>query len=282
MYLKAFVLLIFFFLLFLPLLLIKPNKNRKAAEFFIRYKYAHRGLFNNENGIPENSLTAFRKAKENGFGVELDVQLTYDRKAVVFHDENLNRMCGVNKKVWELTYEQLCNYTLLNTKEMIPLFSDVLDLLEDIPIICEIKTYLLNNDVTLYKVISDIIKVKNCRVCIESFNPFAVRYFRKFNPDIVRGQLSMNFLKSKADIGFFIRFALKNLIFNFITKPDFIAFNKNDSDCFSFSLCKRIFNPFAISWTISSQEEEDIALEAFDTIIFEGYIPKKINNMEDI
>lgn len=253
----------------------KPNKKRSTSKIFTEYKYAHRGLFSNQDGIPENSLLAFKRAKENEFGVELDVQLTYDKTAVVFHDGNLKRMCGVDKKVWELTYAQLNEYTLKGTQEIIPLFTDVLDLLEDTPIICEIKSYSKNNDLTVCKIASDIINEHNCRLCIESFNPLTIRYFHKNNPDIVRGQLSMDFFKSNAGIGFLISFALKNLFFNFLTKPDFIAYRHTDNKCFWFNFCKKIYNPLTFAWTITSQDEENNALEyLFDTVIFEGYIPK--------
>ena len=64
---------------------------------------AHRGLFDNHSEAPENSLAAFRKAVDQGFGIELDVQLTKDGKLVVFHDFDLKRMCGIHKKLTELT-----------------------------------------------------------------------------------------------------------------------------------------------------------------------------------
>ena len=64
---------------------------------------AHRGLHSQDKSVPENSLAAFRKAAENGYGVELDVQLSKDGQVVVFHDDDLKRVCGVDKRVDELT-----------------------------------------------------------------------------------------------------------------------------------------------------------------------------------
>ena len=101
---------------------------------------AHRGLFNNNSDAPENSLAAFRNALEHGFGMELDVQLTKDGKLVVFHDFDLKRMCGVHKKLTELTYAELEQYSLKNSTEKIPLFSDVLELVNGkVPLVVEIK-----------------------------------------------------------------------------------------------------------------------------------------------
>lgn len=256
------------------LMLIKPNKRREATSFFAEYKYAHRGLFDNDKAIPENSLSAFRKAKENSFGVELDVQLTADKKVVVFHDGSLKRMCGDDKMLYTLTYDELYNYNLMNTDEKIPLFIDVLSLLGDTPIICEIKIYTSNSDISVCELVTDILKNYHCRLCIESFNPLAVRYFHKNNPNIVRGQLSMNFLKVENGIGKLTGFILKNLLLNIITKPDFIAYRHTDKKCFSFSVCKKLFKPLTFAWTVKSKEEETDS-SSFDSIIFEGYIPKE-------
>ena len=76
---------------------------------------AHRGLFNNRD-IPENSLPAFRKAVQNGYGIELDVQLTKDDRLVVFHDGSLQRMTGVSKNLIDCSYEELPEYRLLETE----------------------------------------------------------------------------------------------------------------------------------------------------------------------
>ena len=74
--------------------------------FFNRH-YAHRGLFDNQTDAPENSLAAFKKAVDAGYGIELDVQLSKDNRLVVFHDASLKRMCGVEGKVWDYTLEEL-------------------------------------------------------------------------------------------------------------------------------------------------------------------------------
>lgn len=256
----------------LYLFLLKPNRRRAEASFFAKQKYAHRGLHDNRNGVPENSLTAFKKAMEKGYGVELDVQLTADNVPVVFHDENLLRMCGVDKKVRELTLDELKELRLLGTDEKIPLFAEVLDLLGQTPILCEMKTY-PNKNLAVCGIVADILKKYDCKVCIESFNPLAVRYFKQHMPEAVRGQLSMDFSKTDAGISRFRGFLLKNLLFNFYAKPDFLAFRHTDINCFSFTLCKKLFKPFCFAWTVTSPAEEEKAKQNFDAVIFENYLP---------
>ena len=116
------------------LFLVSPDPSRRHV--MITDRLAHRGL--HDEVIPENSLAAFRAAKQNGLGVELDVQYTLDRKVVVFHDEDLLRMCGVDRKVRDMTYEELSELRLHGTDEKIPLFSEVLEVMSPLPVLCEL------------------------------------------------------------------------------------------------------------------------------------------------
>ena len=88
---------------------------------------AHRGIFDNKQ-IPENSLLSFSKAIQLNYPIELDVQLTKDKQLVVFHDLSLERMCGTEKFISDLTLQELRNYSLLSTDEKIPSLQEVLDL----------------------------------------------------------------------------------------------------------------------------------------------------------
>ena len=100
---------------------------------------AHRGIFDNQV-IPENSLAAFQKARDHHFPIELDVSLTKDCVLVVFHDKNLQRLCGVGKNIEDCTFSELENYFLLSTKEHIPTLKEVLSLINgDVLIDIEIK-----------------------------------------------------------------------------------------------------------------------------------------------
>lgn len=110
-------------LLGLSVCMLRPETEKtRSFAAFDHTMIAHRGLFDNDSEAPENSLAAFRKAVDQGFGMELDVQLTKDGKLVVFHDFDLKRMCGVHKKLTELTYAELEQYSLKNSTEKIPLF----------------------------------------------------------------------------------------------------------------------------------------------------------------
>ena len=91
------------------LFLTAPNILRRKMTFrpLTDYDFAHRGLYDNERGIPENSLTAFERAVNAGYGIELDVRETRDHQLVVHHDENLERSCGDIRRVCDVPLAEL-------------------------------------------------------------------------------------------------------------------------------------------------------------------------------
>ena len=189
---------------------------------FCNVFYAHRGLHDREGSIPENSLAAFRKAVEQGYGVELDVQLTLDGQVVVFHDDSLQRMCGVEGKVWEYPLSEIRKKRLLNTQEKVPLFTEALEILSkgSGPLIVELKTGPRNRELC-QKTLS-ILRDWSGMYCVESFDPRIVYWFRRNAPKIVRGQLAQpeeNYPLPRLPARLLAKCRL-----SFLTKPDFIAY----------------------------------------------------------
>ncbi len=246
------------------LFLIKPNRKRVSTP--PATLIAHRGLHSRE--LPENSLAAFAAAKTAGYGVELDVQLTLDKQVVVFHDPDLKRMCGVDKKVRDLTFAQLEEYTLANSEERIPLLSQVLDLLKDIPIICEIKPHNGNTNTEICPYVCEEIEKYQGIIWIESFSPFILRWFYQNRPEIMRGQLAMDFIKRREGLSLGEALAMKHLLVNFLGRPDFIAYRWDD-DSFGFWLCRRLFNPLCFAWTLTDRKQRDLLKHKYDGFIFD-------------
>ena len=136
-------------ILILYLYSIKPRLFHRPDYSILKgYYYAHRGLHNmnparpeqTKGNIPENSYTAIQKAVEQGYGVEFDVHLTKDSIPVVFHDDSLERVCGVAGNLRDYTYEELQQFSLLGTNEKIPAFTDILNMVNGrVPLIIEYK-----------------------------------------------------------------------------------------------------------------------------------------------
>ena len=130
----------------LYMLAIMPRMiKRPDTTLFKKVYFAHRGLHDNAGDAPENSMAAFRKAVEAGLGMELDVQMTKDNVPIIFHDFKMDRICGVEGKIKDHTYEELQAYTLCQSKERIPKFTDLLDMVDgQVPLIIEIKAETAN------------------------------------------------------------------------------------------------------------------------------------------
>ena len=252
---------------------IAPNRGREERLRPYRETYiAHRGLFDHEKA-PENSMPAFRRAVEQGYGIELDVQLTADGKAVVFHDESLNRVCGVDRLVRDCTYAELQQYPLEHSAERIPLFREVLDMVAgSVPIVVEIKSE--GGFERTVPIVAALLDDYKGEYCIESFHPLAVAWFRKNRPDVLRGQLATGFFRSWFSSGNpLAKFLSSNLLLNFRSKPDFIAYNRACQYQPSFLLCKWLFPVVTIAWTVRSPRELASARKHFHGIIFDSFIP---------
>lgn len=240
----------------------KPNTFRF---FDIPAAYCHRGY--HSGTAPENSIPAFEKSAELGLGVELDVRYTLDKKIVVFHDNDLKRLCGSDKKVSELTFDELSQYNLLSTDEHIPLFEDVLKVCGEIPICCEIKSEDAEPDEDFLKDVYSLISSYPGQIVIESFNPYVLAWFRNNHPVIIRGQLSSGFNGMKKT---FETFLLRNLLVNVISRPDFVAYKFDDV---SLGLAmNRIYGTRLVAWSVHSMDDVDTAAQnGYSTFIAEDF-----------
>lgn len=273
------ILICLFVLAALYLLMIMPRVFGKPDMMpFQGRLYAHRGLHDNRSDAPENSLRAFGKAVEAGFGIEMDIQLTKDRVPVVFHDYTLKRICGAEGKVCDFTYDELQQFRLCSSDQTIPRFEDVLKLVDGkVPLIVELKIEALDTSVCSEG--DRLLSSYKGIYCIESFNPLGILWYRRNRKKVVRGQLSEGFLKEKEYSGF-LYFLLQNLLFNFLAKPDFVAYNKKHPRVLSRRICRGLYRNTAVAWTIKNQEELEKARKYFDIFIFDSFVPENIQTVK--
>lgn len=259
---------ILYFLMIMPRITYRPN-----IAPFKEWLYAHRGLHDNKLGIPENSLCAFQRAVEEGFGIELDVRMTKDGVPVIFHDYTLKRVCGAEGRVSDFTYKELQEFSLCSTENKIPTLEEALALVDGrVPLIVELKIESLNT--SLCAVVDKLLSSYSGLYCIESFNPLAVRWYRRHRKEIVRGQLSDAFLK-EGEFDGTLFFLLQNLLLNWLGKPDFIAYNCKYPKMLSRRICRSLYHNTAAAWTIKSREQLAEARKYFDIFIFDGFMPSR-------
>ncbi|MBE6724735.1 MAG: glycerophosphodiester phosphodiesterase [Ruminococcaceae bacterium] len=254
----------------LPFWLLAPGKPSKEemAKFTGRF-YAHRGLYEEDQSVPENTIGAFRRAVEWGYGIELDVQLSKDGFAVVFHDDDLLRACGDSRRVNDVTWDELKTMRLFGTRKTMPLFRDVLTVADGrVPLLVELKSGPRNAE--LCRSVYAILRDYDGDACIESFDPRIVAWFRRHDPARIRGQLAMppkDYLGEGR--GRMEGVLLGNTLLNAAARPHFINYKIGDTPApvkLSESMGAALFG-----WT--SQESGDA--EGYDAVVFEFYRPEK-------
>lgn len=253
------------------LFMVKGRSGHPGLKQLQKFSYAHRGLYG--NGIPENSMAAFRAALEKGYGIELDIHLMADGELAVIHDTSLKRTAGVDVKITDLTTADLENYPLEGTEEKIPLFSQVLELYAGkAPLIIELKAD--GNHRALVEAACRAMEGYTGAYCMESFDPRCILELKKNHPQVIRGQLSENFLRSDVKLNPALKFAMTHNLLNFATKPDFVAYDFGTRRTTpSNFICRRIWDMQGVTWTLRNTDDHDQALKEDWLPIFEHYEP---------
>lgn len=230
---------------------------------------AHRGLFDNVT-VPENSIPAFEKASENGFAIEMDVQQSKDGVLMVFHDDTLKRMTGKDGLLVDYTFDELRQMRLIDTDCKIPTFEEFLQAANGVNLIVEIKTH--KNIGPLEQKVVDALANYKGNYCIESFNPYIIRWMKVHAPHIIRGQLSCDHKNS--NLSAFAKWLLRNLKLCNWNGSQFIAY-----DAATIATSKAV-KKFAkkipiICWTVKSQQQHDELCAHFDNMIFDSFVPER-------
>ena len=248
------------------LVLVRPTKKIKPDPRLM-CDYAHRGLHG--NGIPENSLAAMQRACEEGFGIELDVQLSRDGTVMVFHDATLVRMTGCEGKLSEHTADALSQITLADTQEKIPTFAEVLSLVNGrVPLLVELKGETTNVD--LCPKVASLLRDYSGPYCIESFNPVLLGEMKKHLPDAFRGMLYTNVCHEKKSHSA-LNILLTAMALNVISKPDFIAYNQHYRHSLPVRLTTKLYGAPHFVWTTRGDREREDARLHGEHAIFELY-----------
>ena len=254
---------------------VKPGRLSAAqAAPFYGVNHAHRGLYAQDQSVPENSLPAFAAAAEKGYGMELDIQLSLDGEVVVFHDDTLARMCGIGGRVDAFPLARLREMPLAGTAERMPLLTEVFDTVAGkAPIIIELKTGPRNEELCRkgLALMRAYQKQYGGAFCVESFDARIVAWFRKNAPDILRGQLtdSPRALGSGRPV---LDFLAGNLLSIVIARPQFIAHGPGRKT--ALARFAEACGAMPVYWTAKPGDDAAALEEYYDAVIFEHYAPK--------
>lgn len=243
--------------------------------WLVKKMIAHRGLHNEK--YPENSLSAFENAIKNGYAIETDVHLSKDNKIVVFHDDNLLRMTGLDKDISDLSLKKIKELKLNGTDETIPTFDEFLNCIAGRTEIL-IETKNVGKSGPLEERLYKALKKYSGEYAVQSFNPFSMGWFYKNAPEVARGQLSGWFsaetLKSpdgKMLLSSTKRIILRSMVLNKISKPNFISY---DYKFIPNKHLKKYRKLPLLTYTVTSQNIFNKMKRYVDNIIFQDFIPK--------
>lgn len=235
------------------------------ADWITSIPIAHRGFFDNDQGIPENSLMAFQRAVDKGYAIELDVMLTKDGYVVVYHDHDLKRLSSIHKRVDALTLKELQSYKLLKTTEVPPTLHDVLHLVDDqVPLYIEIKYETYSPAGELEEKVAELLEDYEGRVAILSFNPQSLEWFAQNAPHYYRGQ---SYDPPPEELGKKMRIFMSMLQTAWITHPHFMVYDHTRIP----KALLRLFSSIRtmISYNVHSQADYEKATFYATNVIFE-------------
>ena len=273
----------------------------------LKHRYAHRGLHHKPE-VPENSLLAFKKAFDRGFGAEFDVHLTKDGKLAVIHDSGLKRVTTVRSDhlpvlpenaaiecemtfvseaiIEEITLEEAKRYPLEESDERIPELIEVLELAAGrVPLIVELKPHGGNHEELCDKVMEVLReyekKYPDAIYCVESFNSFAVLTMKKKYPDVIRGQLGSDLIadykarvpgdpREGTKFDMVTNTLVRDLKMNRLTDPDFVAYSYDHKRNRAF----RAFGGAKIFYTIKDPLDLAVGEGLGAACIFERFEPE--------
>ena len=202
--------------------------------------------------------------------------MTKDKKLVVYHDKKLKRLFGLEAYLSEMDYSELAELRFANSPEKIPLFEEVLALVNgQVPLLIEIKNEGAVGE--LESKLYDQLKSYSGQYAIQSFNPYSVAWFRKNAPEVLRGQLSGSFEVSDYDVEYagttrlpwYQKILLSNLLLNFESRPNFIAYEINNN-IDKLNILRKLDVP-VLGWTVKSVEEYESVKSVFDNFIVEEF-----------
>lgn len=231
--------------------------------FLTKNIISHRGIHDNIK-VYENTLESFKLAMKKKYIIELDIHLTKDNQIIVFHDYNTKRITNIDKVVEKSTYQELNNQKIIH----IPTLDEVLSLVNGkVPLLIEIKQK--SKVGPLEEKLMDTLKNYKGKYAIQSFNVKTLYWFKKHYPNILRGQLSYNYKKVRMNI--ILKILLKNMFFNFLTKPNFISYKYNDLSSKKINKYKKK-GLLLLAWTINSKDDYNQYKDEYDNLICEKFI----------
>lgn len=241
---------------------------------------AHRGLHCAASGVIENSIGSARAAIAANYAIECDVQTTRDGAAVVFHDDDLDRLTPATGRVRDWKLAALQRLSLRDTTETIPSLADFLAVVAGkVPLVVELKSA-FDGDTRLLHAAAAALAPYRGAACVESFDPWLIAQLRILAPQTGIAHIPFGVV-AQADydrsdwpqLSPDQRREMTHFLHYPQTRPDFISWNVADLPHAVPFLTRQGLGLPVTTWTVRSFEQERLARQWTDQIVFEGYAP---------
>lgn len=239
---------------------------------------AHRGLHDKEAGRLENCRASFEAAIAGNFAIELDVQITRDGKAAVFHDYDLSRLTKAQGLVAEMTLDELARIPMSHGDDHIEELSDILGFVDGrVTVVIELKAP-ARQDGRLEKRVAEILQAYQGKAVVMSFSPDVLATITPLT-DHPRGIVSCDFFKDDdgKQMSEEQRYHLTHLLHASRTRPDFISYGVTSFPAPAVDLMRALYGLPVICWTVRTEEMHHHALKYCDQVTFESYNPDEIS-----
>ena len=243
----------------------------RAVEFLTAHPIAHRGLHDINKGVVENTASAFAAAIAGGYAIECDLQLTRDGKAVVIHDEHLERLTDGHGMVKDLTADEVKQLIIRNSTDRVQTLPELLAQVKgQVPLVIELKSHWDSDEKLAISAVEQL-KDYTGPYCLMSFDPDVIAAVRRIAPHVIRGIVAERATDSYYNtLPLPKQTELRTFSHVVRTRPDFVSFYFEELPWAPITALRASGMP-VITWTIRSPEQAVIALRCSDQITFEGF-----------
>jgi glycerophosphoryl diester phosphodiesterase len=242
-------------------------------QWLIARPIAHRGLHNTDRGMIENTASAVRAAVEGRYGIEVDLQITSDGEAMVYHDDRLGRLTEGDEPLAAMTAADLKRVRFKATSDRMLTLGELCDLVrEQATLLLELKSA-FNGDHRVALRTVDVLKSYRGAVAAMSFDPDLVATLKEAAPDLTRGITAMGRYDHPewAPLSLWQKLSFPHLLQSALVRPHFIAYALNDLPAVAPSFARRACGVPLLAWVARSEDDRMRATRVCDQIIFEGF-----------
>ena len=248
------------------------KKEDRLKVFEVDYKWVytknmyHRGKFDNVK-VYENTMEAYKAARDEKCPIELDVRLTNDMEVVCLHDASLKRLFNRDRDISDISYKRL---NKLRDDLTVPTLKDVLKEIDGkVELMIDLKSSSAKANRLLVKKVYETLKDYNGKYVVVSFNPNLLRKYKKLDKGVFTGRIGTNNVE-----GFFKKLVVSDFIFSWYGKPDFISFDVYNHDQEKLTKLKEKGYKI-VGWPLKNKDDKKELSKLFDNYIVEGFSIKE-------